>query len=292
MTNSKQITLLEDAKQEDVKEEKFKKYHCKRHYWANEERDFLIFVNEKTGENKLKCRYCLRVKQENKQIKKAEWEHEKDAITPYYVKRKLSTGKGALKMHEIPEDLIEAAQAVIKLGRIVKDANKPIKVCKEHGDLFKDDVIKQGKNAQGEIKWKCKQCMKRLHKEHYELNKAKVLAYQRAYREKNPERVRQIKYDSWFRNGYKYLIRENLRKKKYKELYAEKYRERDKRRVENLEDSYVKKVLMNRSNLKSEDIPDSLVEIKRALIILKRNVKKAQDEVKISIMEETLNVEK
>ena len=74
----------------------------------------------------------------------------------------------------------------------------------------------------------------------------------------------------------------------YSKEYWKEYRQRDKskktwrkwflKRRENITDSYIKKLLTSRSNLRFEDIPQELVEAKRQYVKIKRITKETQNE--------------
>lgn len=145
-----------------------------------------------------------------------------------------------------------------------------VKHCLKHGDLTADQVIKSGKNKLGLQVYKCKTCMKIFHTKHYEKNKDKVNKACAIYRKENKEKVKSMKRESWLKHKHKYVKRENERKLKYKHSHAEHYRKIDTKRVEKLTDSYVAKVISSRKYLQPKDIPQSLIELKRILLKIKR----------------------
>lgn len=162
-----------------------------------------------------------------------------------------------------------------------------IKVCRKHGQLTLNDVNKHGKLKDGSLSFKCKKCMKELHAQHYQTNRDKVLKKNKHYRQANPERVAQTKHNSWVKHKERNLQRDNLRRLLFKQNNPEKYRERDLRRVHDLETSYVAKLIMNRSNIVRADISDDLIECVRALTLFKRLLKskfkqqKAEEDVHV-----------
>ncbi len=248
-------------------------YRCKFHAFAKRN-DFVIVLIKKTKTTVIRCGYCEREKDQNKRERTREWNREKEAVTPYYVKRCLVVGS-KLKMSDIPDELVEAKQAVTKLDRMMK----PIKRCTRHGQLYRDDVIKNGREkGSGKLRFKCRKCMKEQHAKHYELNKAKVLAYQKKYKEENLE-----------------LVRESHRKsnKKYAHKYVEQERARarraDQKSARTLDDRYIKKQLVKKNGLSMHDIPDSLIACKRAVMQLKRSIRVKTDQNRINQLEEKLN---
>lgn len=65
--------------------------------------------------------------------------------------------------------------------------------CGVHGALSLEEVMKSGKHASGNVRYKCRVCQHRLQKNHYEKNKAKVLAKNSQYRKDNHEKVSKSK---------------------------------------------------------------------------------------------------
>lgn len=135
------------------------------------------------------------------------------------------------------------------------------KVCKKHGKLSDNDIIKKGFHKSGLPAFRCGKCMKEIHAANYKKNKDKILCKTKEYREKNQEMVKQWKREFFYKN------RERDRGKK---------RERDKRHhknmIENLTDSYMKHLISKRSNIKYNDIPLTLIELKRTLLLSKKAI--------------------
>lgn len=276
MTEFKLVPANEEQRKID---KEFDPYFCRMHRWAVKE-NFILVTIKKTKENVIRCGYCEREKYESKKIRSQQWQDHKERITPYYVRRLLSLGRG-LSMDAIPDELVEVKQAVVKLKRMTDKMNQPLKKCTKHGKLYKDDVIKSGKEASGNPKWRCRHCMRELHAKHYDLHKAKVLAAHKSYKERNPEKVAQSKKESRKKNRHKHKDSENLRKK-----LAERKHTRE------LSDRYMKKSLVKRTNLSMSDIPQSLIDCKRALMQLKRSVRTRMDQQKIEKLEEQLDGKK
>lgn len=180
-----------------------------------------------------------------------------------------------------------------------------IKICRTHGNLTKERITTRKDNRYGQSKVRilCLICVREGHKRSYEKHKenflARNLAYSRRnkdkikeyrnktrtknkdkvnkacaiYREENKEKVKIMKRESWLKHKHKYLKRENERRLKFKHLNREHYRKIDAKRVEVLSDSYITKVLTNRTKLKPKDIPQSLIELKRVILKIKRKKK-------------------
>lgn len=264
---------------------------CKYHLYAKPE-DMVDVLIKTTGKTVKRCKYCERTKQENKIMRREELKKDKEELPDYYILKTLRIGKGGLKANDVPPALIEAKRAVMKIKNLQQKLEEPLKTCHKHGKLYKDDVIKSGKSQwTGDQKWKCKQCMKEMHKRNYELNKLKINLKAKNYRAKNPEKVRSIKLASRRKKQDIENEKSRARWEKWEKENPGKVREMNARvkksgRAE-LTDSYVKQGIVKRTGLKHHEIPQELVDAKRAIMMLKRQVKTKIDHDKILIrMEE------
>lgn len=279
-----QKTFIDIPEEEVVKTEKPKNF-CTFHRYANREEDFIEVTVKKIGKKLIRCRYCEREKHENKKIRTMEWKNEKENVTDYYVRRVLSSGKNGVK-GKIPEELVQATQAVIKLKNLKEKMDEPLKTCAKHGKLYKEDVIKAGKSQwTSEQQWKCRQCMKEMHARHYELNKLKVKLKHQQYRQKNPEKVKDSKRKSKLKKRDIELVKSKERWERWEKKNPEKLKENNKQFIQQsrreLNDYHIKQSIVKRTGLKSSDIPASLIEAKRAVMLLKRSVKKRTEQDKI-----------
>lgn len=268
---------------------------CKYHLYANET-DFVEVIIKTTGKKVMRCKYCERNKYENKKMRREELKKDKEELPDYYVMRTLRMGKSGLKVNDVPPALIEAKRAVMKIKNLQQKLEEPLKTCHKHGKLYQDDVIKSGKSQwTGEQQWKCKQCMKDMHKRNYELNKLKINLKAKHYRAENPEKVRAIKLAS--RRKQQDIENEKSRARwgKWENKNPGKVQEMNARvkkiaRAE-LNDSYIKQNIVKRTGLKHDEIPQILVDAKRAVMMLKRQVKTKRDHEKVLIrLEERENV--
>jgi Zn-finger protein len=246
---------------------------CRRHPWVTASRLIDVTI-KKTGKIVKRCLHCEQEKLEIKKEKLQLWKNEKENITDYYLRRTMRISS-KLEMHEIPSELIEVKRAVIQLNRIKDELEKPLKICSFHGDLFRDGVIKNRTDRLGNAIWRCKKCLQIAHQKHYANNKKKVLEKTAEYREKNPEKTKQIRNISAKKHRNKYRERENHRKKLIERKYA----------IE-LSDRYVKKIIVKRTNLSTKDIPPTLIEIQRVITMLKRNIKK--DKMSTKLIDSTI----
>jgi len=263
---------------------------CPFHRWIKED-DMIDVVVKKTGETVKRCRICEREKHENKKIRQEDWKKEKENLTDYYILRTFVSGnKHALPMNEYPKELVDAKRAVLQLKRAAKKANEPIKRCISHGDLYKEDVIKSGTTKAGSQQFKCRHCMKEAHRKHYELNKAKLKIKYAQYRKENPEKIKEIRKKYWkkIKNETREARRERWRKWRMAnpEKHAKRNRKYKKQITKDLTDVYVRQVISTDSFLKAEDIPQSLIEAKRAVMMLKRGIKNKIKENKLLEMEQ------
>jgi len=152
-----------------------------------------------------------------------------------------------------------------------------IKICQHHGNLTIDKVVKQRLKKDNTIKYRCKFCLSQSHKNHYLKNKEKVKASHEKYRNENYEKYRKSSNDSAKKMRILNPEKEKERRKKGYSKYRKSTQIRQRRfknkAVSELRDVYIRQRLTERSILKHEDIPQSLVEIKRAALKVKRIIK-------------------
>ena len=136
-----------------------------------------------------------------------------------------------------------------------------MKVCAKHGVLTKDDLIKKGKTKAGTPQYRCRMCMKDLHDKYYEINRDIILNKQNQYRIDNPDKRTEAKYKSWKKHADKNRDKDNERRKRF-----------DKKQTETLADRYMKKLIVKGTTLSWTDIPQSMIELKRSLLLLKKGM--------------------
>jgi hypothetical protein len=165
--------------------------------------------------------------------------------------------------------------------------------CQKHGELLAGQTIKAGIEKSGKQRWRCKECMKHLHHQNYLRNKERIDRKNAVYKEKNPEKFTELNRE-WYRKSAP-LNRDKLRAryKKYRKENSEKASARQKRfksrAVRELDDVYVKQTLCARSSLRHEDIPQELVDLKRAQMLFRRQIKLSIDNKAIKDLEKQLN---
>lgn len=290
---SKQESFIELPAVES--EQKDEPRTCLVHPWVME-KDFIEVIIKRSGKTVYRCIHCEQNKLENKKMRVADWEYEKKNLTDYYIRRCLVSGnKNSLPMHEYPQEMVDAFKAVRKLQRKVKEekSEDPVKVCIWHGDLYIEDVVKRGKTVDGEQRYRCKHCMHKQQKTHYEMYKVKVQLKQREYKLNNRQKVLEIKRKSRLKNKHKYVKQKREYSQRYREMNLDKERNRDKiskrEAREKLTDGIILKDLRRNTVLMSEDFSEEFIETIRAIKLLKRGVKKEQRELKLSKLEEKLN---
>jgi hypothetical protein len=173
-------------------------------------------------------------------------------------------------------------------GIIGLEMSDYVKNCLKHGDLTIEKVIKQG-SKNGIIKYRCKECMAYSHKKHYQNNRQKVRAAHKIYQEKDPERYRQQKNKStrkiyWNDPKKRYAMQRDWVARNPDKESARKNRHKRKA-VKELDDFYVKQILKNGTSLKNSDFPQSMVNLKRAIILLRRHKRKVEAEQNVQNQE-------
>ena len=131
----------------------------------------------------------------------------------------------------------------------------------------------------------CKECQSIYWKQYYEKNKVRLTNNNIQWKKNNPEKVRITRQKEHIKNRDKYIERwnkhyykdvkksretNNQYRKDHVEIIQERDRIRGTKKRNNLTDQYVKEVLVKRTNLKTSDISDELVEIGRKYIELRR----------------------
>lgn len=140
-------------------------------------------------------------------------------------------------------------------------SNEITRNCKKHGNLIGSEIIRKGKLKSGNQAYRCRKCMQELHKNNYNKNKNELYEKIKKYKQENKDLVRKWKRDFFVKNREKYLPSKRLRD-----------RERHKKGVKDLTDDYLKHLISKRSSIKYSDIPKSLIELKRCLLMTKRKI--------------------
>lgn len=263
---------------------------CPRHSWHSfimaPNPDYYTSYETKFGTTIFMCKDCHERITRNlaygkellKERREKEKQEAKDKLLDTYVIKELLKGTKGVKRDKIPKALIEMKRTQLLLNKVIKKKTDPIIECPTHGDLYLKDVIKAGKSRYTGIQnYKCRVCHQQIKKEYYKRNKEYVLAKCQEYKNKNPEKIREIKNAS--KRKMFAIDAEKYRKKrdKYDKNNPEKKRARQKRfqrnAIENLTDSYVKQQIVRNTDLKHKDIPQPVVEMSRDIMKLKRFIK-------------------
>lgn len=169
-----------------------------------------------------------------------------------------------------------------------------VKVCRVHGELTLEEVIKGGTKRNGKKAYKCKICSRILKNYYYKHNsktKESLLKYRKNHLDmckkinrksyyKNIEKNRKTARDYASKNFEKVKIIQKEYRKKNRKMIGNKYKEVMKKYKENLEDPYINTLLSRQTilgqkiRIKVADIPNSLRETKRILILLKKEIQK------------------
>ena len=183
---------------------------CPRHWWHHEmynvpNPEYFISRDTNKGTTIYYCKKCYEILQRNleyykeqKKIEKRKKElYDKKNLVDHYVIKELLKGTKNLNPKKIPKILINMKRMTIKLKQLIEKKKLPLLECVKHGNLYIKDVIKSGKNRTGEQRYKCRECMKDIHRNHYINNKEDILRKQAEYRNLNKERRKIIKAKSW-----------------------------------------------------------------------------------------------
>jgi len=158
-------------------------------------------------------------------------------------------------------DYHKRQSAVDKLDRICKPCKKIL-----HADHYQRNKEKLNKQNH-EYYCKNKEHLAKKAKEWYERNREHVLEREKAYyitnRERILERVRQYKI-----NSHEKVLESGRKSAANRRVYRQA---RDRQRVQDLPDWYVKKKLLGLK--KDIEVPQALIEARRVLHQLKRSVK-------------------
>lgn len=110
------------------------------------------------------------------------------------------------------------------------------------------------------------------HAKHYQQNKTEILKRHACYRAENKERIN-ARYAEYSQKNRSTLIEKGRRYRSGNEAARRRARERARLIVTGLSSSYVKSLIARGSPLSFEEIPESLIEIKRLQIQILRAAK-------------------
>lgn len=291
-------------------------YRCKKCEERHErelDRENRIRNHNRKQEDAAYQRYIKRFNEKeakiNKSIEEDLWDFK---VRDYLAKgTKLKGYKKYLYKESIPKEILQLARATIKLNReidrikkclpskkelleqerirqseIDRANKKPIMKCSKHGDCFYPDVIKSGiDKTNGKQKFRCKQCVKIIRANHYKNNKEKVLEAHKIYKNRDPERYKNIKNSSnrkcWAKNREKYIKKSIEWDNKNKDKKSARQKRSKNKKVAELHDVYIKQNLVAGTKLKHAHISKDMVDITREILKIKRIIKLKQTEKEI-----------
>lgn len=161
--------------------------------------------------------------------------------------------------------------------------NTIIKKCVRHGELIEDQckkVIEKRWGIQPNYKYICKQCI-------YEHNQT----YLHKDDEEHQERIKKLRQQQKIKHREKLLEgrrkrskinrdKLNLEAKRWRQKNLEKHRENgkniQKKWRDELNDNYIKAQLSSKFNIPQKDIPEEWIEVKRAVIKLRRKIREIE----------------
>jgi hypothetical protein len=160
--------------------------------------------------------------------------------------------------------------------------NLIVKICEKHGALTINQVNKNGKDSVGIQLYKCKQCKAGFYRQHYLKNKEEILKKTTEWRLKNPERKRELNRLWSKKQRALHPGEATERKRIYDKLNPEKHKTRRlrwaRKQIEEIGDKYIKDLLTRGDRLKWHEIPNELVDLKKAVIQLKRLIRRRKSE--------------
>ncbi len=145
------------------------------------------------------------------------------------------------------------------------------KTCLNHGELPEKEIYINKKG------WKfCRICAREQAKIHRLKNKEKVAALNKNWREKNPCYVKNRSPEQKKKINEKQKQYYHKNKERYSELRGKNINRKisSKNAILQLKDSYVKRLITQRSLLSSKDVTPEWVELKRTTVMIKRKLRK------------------
>ena len=112
--------------------------------------------------------------------------------------------------------------------------------------------------------------VKAKNKSKYAKNKEYFLRKHKEWKEKNREHVKEYAKNNWHKYRQKALTRNKIYRTENKDQYNQDSRNRHKRNIDNLTDSYIRKALTWGTPFKCADIPPIMIELKRVTLKIRR----------------------
>ncbi len=146
-----------------------------------------------------------------------------------------------------------------------------MKKCSKCGEFKAPHMFYKDKTKKDLLSNWCKKCKKEYRAIYHEKNKERISQTNKKYKEKNKERISQT--------NKKYKEKNKEKEKRYIQKYTEENKEalilKDRKRIEMMSNYYIVKTLRQQGIPKDQIAPE-LIELKRAILKVKRAIKQKQ----------------
>lgn len=147
-----------------------------------------------------------------------------------------------------------------------------VKQCKVHGGLTESQIYKNRK---------CIVCCKEYTAKYQALHPEKVKLACKAWKKNNGKKIKEYRDKFNTENNERKVLHDKVACKKYyrnnREKINKKTSELIKKKTIELHDSYVKAKLARQYNMKTKDVPQWMVELKKPLLMIKREIRKKNE---------------
>ena len=169
------------------------------------------------------------------------------------------------------------------------------KICTKCGKRKKLGEFVAHKDCIGGVGGACKKCEVSYQKAYYQSNREKCKAYSKAYYQSNSEKCKayQKEYQKAYYQSHKEQSRKQGRKwysayrekvhliqKKYRDCNQDKIKEshhkHQKKSAKNMSDTYMRRMLVQETNLNYKDITSEMIQIKREYLTIYRMLRKKE----------------
>lgn len=217
-----------------------------------------------------------------KESRKRAQEKAKENLDDSYIIKIITRGS-KLKPSEVPQELITLKRLSLQMKKAVERVGKGIVTfCKYHGQLTKEECIRAGKQKSGALRYRCRACMKEMHRKNYERNRDRLLQKHAVYREVNKEKISEIRKAYWqkIKDKPEKTANARIKNKEYRQKHREKIRKREsewkRKTVELLTDSYLKRLISESKGIPRAKIAREMIEAKRNELKQKRALKQLE----------------
>lgn len=180
-----------------------------------------------------------------------------------YVRCRLCQRENKLEWENKNKERVAATKERIRNRRLAERAQGTLKkTCKRHGELLLEQIRIDRRGTR-----MCRLCDAEVYRKKTEEMREHDRERIRKRRAANPERAREVRMQAYYRMVYD--MPKLTKPWTLRTLTKERQNERNRRRSKELKDYYIRKLL----HAKKGDVPQKLIELKRALTILKREIK-------------------